>query len=155
VLVEAIDEQAALVIGRRAHRTTHRREAAGAKPAGTSIEKSSGYVEIVDRLKEAEEADPVVVELVVRAILDGGDSADWPTVAHGDEELAGSAAIERVPRFVQRVADSNAKGRDPPRLNPTVIDLPRNGDKPTHVANRHNVEGHLAAAASRVGPTTA
>jgi hypothetical protein len=40
---------------------------------------------IVDRFEEPEEADPVAMRLIVKAVADGRDTADDPAVALGEK----------------------------------------------------------------------
>ena len=67
-------------------------------------------------LEEPEEADAIVVKVVVRAVLDRGDSSDRLSVAHGEKQLA-VGGLGRTDSFlVQRIANGDAQRRDPLRV---------------------------------------
>jgi hypothetical protein len=89
-----------------------------------------------------------VVELVVGTVLDRGDAAHGVAVAQRNKQLAGRAAVERVPLLVQRVAHGDAERRYPMGGSRQSADVPRHVDEPTNLAprsGRNNVERHRTA----------
>ena len=85
------------------------------------------------RLEESEKADAIVVEGVVRAILDRGDAADRLSVAERQEKLAVGRFVKRISR-IERVANGDAERRYPLRMVAVIVDLPRQIDKSAQVA---------------------
>ncbi len=103
-LVEALDQEAALLVGGVRRGTAHDLHATRGEPARGGGEQRVGDGAIVLALETAEEPDPVVVKLVVRVIDDRLDAAHRPAGAPGQEERAVSVAEERVASPVEQLA---------------------------------------------------
>jgi hypothetical protein len=95
---EAVDQGAAIVVGREVHRPAQRVLPARAHPFPGAVEQGRSRLEIVLALEEAEEADLVAVELVVRAVVDRRDAPDHAAVPEGEERLDLGVLEERVLR---------------------------------------------------------
>lgn len=134
MLVVAVDEHSAFVIGRRIHRAAHGIETASMKPSFGRGEQHIGDVLIVSALEEPKEADAIAVKLVVGTILDCRDAANRPAVAERKEKLPVRLAVERVRFFVERVTHRDAQRRHPLWMIVAVIDLPREIDKAAQIA---------------------
>ena len=134
VFTEAVHQQTALVIRRRVHGTAHGVEAAAAQPCFGGGKQGAGDFLVIAALEETKEAHAVGMELVVRSILDRGDSTDGPAVAERQEESTVGLLVERVGLRVERVAHSDAKRRHPLRMLGTVVDLPGEIDEATQIA---------------------
>ena len=112
----------------------HGVETARPKPGFCRGEELRRGFRIVLALEEPEEPDAIVVKLVVRAILDGGDAADGASVAQREKQLAVGRAIERIVLRIERVANGDAQRRHPLRVIAPIIDLPREIDEPAQLA---------------------
>jgi hypothetical protein len=84
-VLEAIDEQAALVVHRERRGAPQNIVVPLSAPLGRCIQECRGYALIVDTFEEPEEADPIAMGFVVEPVADGGDTPNNPTVAHGDK----------------------------------------------------------------------
>jgi hypothetical protein len=114
--IEAVHQQTALVIDRKRGRPTHRVEAAASKPAGRGLEQGIGDCLVVLALEEAEEADPVPMDLRVEGVLDGRDPA-YNRAGPLGEEVLGSAVLEEwVLLAVEKGADIAPERRNPDRV---------------------------------------
>jgi hypothetical protein len=113
------------MIGRRIHWPAHGIEAARAQPPVGGTEQRVRGLLIFSTLEEAEEPDPIVVELVMRAILDRGDAPDGFAIPNGQKQLAIGGSIEWIRFLVERVAYGDAQRRNPLRVVGRVIDPPR------------------------------
>ena len=100
---------------------------------GGGKERGRGFRVFV-ALEEPKEPDAIVVELVVRAVLDRGDSSDRASVAQREKELAVGGAIERIVLRIQRIANGDAQRRHPLRVVASIIDLPREIYEPAQLA---------------------
>jgi len=88
------------------------------------IEKRAGDIRVADAFEEAEEADAIVVELVVQAVDDGTDSSqDFTRCAVAGQigfDLA--VLVERI-FLVEAGLDVYEQRRNPDRIS--SLDLPR------------------------------
>jgi len=132
----AVDQHAALVIRGRICRPAHCVEATRCQPCFGRDEQRVCDGLIVDALEEAEEADPIAVELVMRTVLDRGDAADRVSIAEREEQLPVGLAVERICLGVERVADGDAQWRNPLRMLGGVIDLPWEIDEAAQIPRR-------------------
>ena len=125
--IEALDQQAQLVVQRRVGRPAQLVDALLGEPAAHGVEQAVGRLLIVDAVEETEEPAAFVVVDVVALVQNGGDPAADLPAAIGQERL------DRVPRveWVRLVADqlflAAAQGRDPVRIAP--VQLPRELEK--------------------------
>ena len=75
--------------------------------------------------KNPKEPDSIFVELVVRPVLDRGNSSDRTSVAQREKELAIGSTIERIVLRIERIANGDAQWRHPLGVVASIIDLPR------------------------------
>ena len=94
--VVALDEQAALVVGREVHRADHPVAAALAQPRRGGLEQRAGDLRVVLALEEAEQPPVVALELVEVAVDVGADPAHELSVPPGQEVLGLGVLEERV-----------------------------------------------------------
>ena len=85
---EALDEQAAFLVGGEGLRAAQGLVAAAADEIAGGIEEGGGGLLVVEHVEGAEPADAFVVDLVVAVVDEGGDGADRLRAAPGDEVLA-------------------------------------------------------------------
>jgi hypothetical protein len=95
--LEAIDENAALVVDREVHRADHAIAAVGRQPARRGVEQRRQDLGVVLELEEAEHAPAVAVEAVEGVVVLGGDPAHHAAVAQGQEQLRGAVLEVGVP----------------------------------------------------------
>jgi hypothetical protein len=131
---EATDEHSAFMVRGWIHRAAHSVEAFAAEPCFGGAQQRVRDVLIVRAFKEPEKADLVGMKLVMCAVLDGGDPADWLSVAEGEKQASLRLAVEGVRLGVERVTYRDAKRRSPLRVFRTIVDLPWEIDKPAQVA---------------------
>jgi hypothetical protein len=84
VVLVAVHQHAALVVGGRADRAAHRGEPARGEPRARGVEQRGRRLGVVRALEEAEEPHPIAVELGVRRVVDGRDAAHHAPVALGE-----------------------------------------------------------------------
>ncbi len=96
--IEAFDEHPDLVVNREIHGAANASEVPASKKVARVIEERAGDMGIRNRFKEAEEADPVVMEVVVSAVDDGANTAQNFTVgfASGEERFNLAVLVERI-----------------------------------------------------------
>src|SRR5436189_2361409 len=92
----AVDEQAALVVGREVERADHPLAAALAVPALGCLEQRIGDLLVVDRLEEPEQAPLVVLDLVQAMVDVRRDPPDDLPVALRKKVLGLSVLEERI-----------------------------------------------------------
>ena len=113
----ALDQQAALVVGREVHRADHAVAPALAQPVSRGLEQrprpTSGSS---SALEEAEQAPVVALELVEVVVDVGADPAHGLAVAPGQEELDVGVLEERVLAPVQELPPLAHERGDPVRL---------------------------------------
>jgi hypothetical protein len=95
-MLVALDQHAALVVGREVHRADHPVAPALAQPALGGAEQRRGGLGVVLALEPAEQAPVVALELVEVAIDVGADPPDGAPVAPGEEVLGLGVLEERV-----------------------------------------------------------
>jgi hypothetical protein len=134
--LETAYEKSALVIGRWVHRPAHCVEATCAQPTFGGREQCVRRLLIFSALEEAKEPDPIVVELVMRAILDRGDAADGVAIPHGEKQLAIRGSIEWIRFVVEGIADGDAQWGNPLWMVGLVIDPPWQIDETAEVPRR-------------------
>src|SRR5206468_4171295 len=103
-LVEAFDQETALLVGGVRRGPAHDLHPARGEPARGGAEQGIGDRPIVLALEAAEEPDPIVVELVVRVIDDRLDAPHRTAVAPGQEERTVGMTEEWVARPVEQLA---------------------------------------------------
>src|SRR5262249_26382165 len=99
-------------------------------------EQRIGDVLVVDALEEPPEADAIIVERVVGAILDRGDAPHHAITVARQEELAVGLIVEWVLLPIERVVDRRAKRRHPLRMSPLIEQLPGKIDEAAEIAAR-------------------
>ena len=115
--VEAVHQEAAFVVDREGGRARACvSKPAGPAPVGGGVEEGVGDRLVVFALEEAEEADPVVVGLVVQAVADGGDAAHDLAGALGEEVFGLGVLEEGVLGAGEQGADVQTQRRDPDRV---------------------------------------
>lgn len=85
--IESLGQQSALVVDAGIVGTTDGFQTFFPQDCGGFLKEEPGGLGIVLAFKEAEEAGPIVVVRVVRAIDDGGDAPHGPSVAVGDKGM--------------------------------------------------------------------
>ena len=129
--VVALDQQAALVVGREVHRADHPLAASLAQPAGRCVEQRVRGLGVVLALEEAEHAVLAALEVVPALVGLGRDPPDDLAVAPGHEVLGLGVVEERVLGAVEEA--------------PAFADERRHPDGPLVEAERQLDElGHLA-----------
>jgi len=134
--MKSVDEHPALMIRGGIHRAAHGVESAGAKPSFGGCEEGVRDLLVIPAFKESEEPDAVRMKLVVRAILDGGDSADGLPISDREKERTIGLSVKRVGFSVEGVAHGDAQGWYPFGVVGSVVDLPREIDKTAQIARR-------------------
>ena len=85
---EVIDQQAAFFVGGETGGTANGLRPARANPVGGFVQQPAGDGRVVNRLKQAEEADVLVLIAIVFVVDESGDRADHPPEAPGREVFA-------------------------------------------------------------------
>jgi len=93
---EAADEKSTFVVGGWAHGTLKRGQSALTQPYARSVHQGIGGFLIIDQFQEPEKPDGVLMEAVVRLVLDRRDATHRPPVPLGQEELNVGVRVERV-----------------------------------------------------------
>ena len=101
-IVVSFDEQSALVVRARIHRSANGLHAAGLGPLGDFVKKRVRQSLVVDALEEAEESRLLFVILVVVVVDDADDAADALAVFVGDDRMHVGVLEERILRHVQQ-----------------------------------------------------
>ena len=114
--VEAVDQQAHLVVQRRIGRPAKAVDALIGKPLPHGVQQAVGHLLIVDALEEAEETAALPVTLVVTPIQDGGDPAADLAAAKGQERLHPVPFVERVRPVSDQFLLVAAQRRNPVRV---------------------------------------
>jgi hypothetical protein len=151
----ALDQQAALVVGREVHRTDHPVAAAFAQPGLRRAKQCVRRLARVLAFEEAEHPPAVVLELVEAVVDVRGDAPDRLAVAPGEEVLGLGVLEERVALAVEPLADVHRERRDPARL----VTIERRGkrDETPHVAaigDRPDLETHPTQPTCQIPPTS-
>ena len=116
--VETFYQQSAFFVGRIGCRSADGVEAACAKPGRRTVEQRRSYFLVVNGFKEPEEADPVLVELVVGTVLRRHDAAHDFSVPFGQEKIGVSMLEIGMFFFVEQFLYIHAQRRDPQRVPP-------------------------------------
>src|SRR5262249_49013349 len=103
-LVEALDQEAALLVGGVRRGAPHDLHPGRGEPTGRGVEQGVSRLPIVVTFEAADGADPVVVELVVRVIDDRLDAPYRPTGATGQKERSVGVTEERVASPIEQLA---------------------------------------------------
>jgi hypothetical protein len=112
----ALDQQAALVVGREVHRADHAVAAPVAQPVPRGVEQGRGRLGIVLALEEPEQAPVVALELVEVMVDVGADPPDRLPVAQRQEELGLRVVEERILPAIEECPALGDERWDPVRL---------------------------------------
>src|ERR1700759_2367401 len=112
-MLEALDQDADLLVHVERERPDHPRRAAGAEPASGGVDQLLRDLDVVDRVEKSEEAGVVLVDALVFAIDLSRAAPNDATRAPGGEERGVAALEERVLRRGQTLAQLEVQMGDP------------------------------------------
>src|SRR5215470_15001348 len=134
-LLKPLDQQPTLLVRRVSDRAPNNSHPPLTQPPSRRAEQRFGHRRVVFTLEGAEEAHPIVVELIVRVIDDGLDAAHRSAVALGEKEGRLRVTEERMAPCVEQLSALPPERRHEERIAPvkTIGDVDEPAEGPPGV----------------------